>query len=74
MVGELCDKARVADVELELTMVDGTVLTGVPRATADHETAADQVDHTGYADRVEIAGDHVELTAISQVSLRLPPA
>ena len=71
MVAEACLGACLANVELCVRLADGRTIVGIPSAL----TPADQIevlDELGYDRAVTIAGQTVDLAAVSEITLRSP--
>jgi hypothetical protein len=72
MVGSLCDDARLAGLEVEVTLEDGTVVDGVPAAPAEAARSREQLDETGYRRNIVIGEVQVHLPAVRRVTVGRP--
>ena len=57
MLGQCCDSARVAGIEVGFELADGRVITGVPQESAISDEDDDAIDDTGT--RTELFVDDV---------------
>lgn len=70
MVGNCCDGARLAGLPVRVELDDGSVVEGVPSQSATVAfDAADQLDHTGVAQWLELDGTPVELERVRSYSV-----
>jgi hypothetical protein len=74
MLGELLDAARIGGVPVRLTLSDGRVIEGIPSARMDDASGAEELDDTGYARRIRLAGERVDLTEVCEAAIVRPLA
>jgi hypothetical protein len=72
MVGQILDSAMIGSVLVRLTLADGGVVEGVPSAPASDISGAEEIDDSGYARYVSIAGSVIDLTDVRQVTIMHP--
>jgi hypothetical protein len=70
-VGRLCADAHIGRLTVRLTLVSGSEVVGVPDPPPESE-GADELDATGYADGVNIAGVAVALSDVIEASVGRP--
>lgn len=69
MLGDACAAAALAGFDVELGLVDGTRLSGVPSA---QPTIGEQVDETGYASRLRVDGVDMPVENVTAYTIRSP--
>jgi hypothetical protein len=72
MVGQILDSAMIGSVLVRLTLGDGVVVEGIPSAPASDISGAEELDDSGYARCVSIAGIVIDLTDVRQVTIVHP--
>ena len=72
MVGQLIDNARIGGIPLIFSLRGGDVVEGVPSEAAYTASPEQELDDTGYARRVELAGIAVELADIRRATVVYP--
>ena len=70
-VGRLCGDAHIGKLEVRLRLVSGAEIVGVPDPLSDTE-GDEELDATGYADRVTIGGVAVALSDVVEASVGRP--
>jgi hypothetical protein len=70
-VGRLCADAHTGRLTVRLTLATGTEVVGVPDPPPETE-GGDELDATGYADGVTIAGVAVALSDVIEASVSHP--
>ena len=71
-VGQLIDNARIGGIPLIFDMRGGEVVEGVPSDAAFTVRPEQELDDTGYARRVELAGIAVDLAEVRRVTVVYP--
>jgi hypothetical protein len=74
MVRQLVDDARIGGVPLIFGLSGGDVIEGIPSEPASAASPADELDDTGYARRVELAGVEVDLADVRRATIVHPGA
>jgi hypothetical protein len=75
MVGQLIDNARIGGIALIFDLSGGEVVKGVPSQGASTQSPDDnELDHTGYARRVELDGIGVDLADVRRATVVYPAA
>lgn len=69
MLGDACAAAALAGFEVELGLVDGTRLSGMPSA---QPTTEDRVGETGYASRLRVNGVDMPVENVTEYTIRSP--
>lgn len=73
MLGSCWDDARIAGLPMRLELWDGSSLEGVPIDPAHrHDGDVEELDHTGVAHRLELAGVAVEAADVRMYAAVLP--
>jgi hypothetical protein len=72
MVGQLIDNARIGGIPLIFDMRGGEVVEGVPSEAAFSASPEQELDDTGYARRVQLAGIAVDLADVRRVTVIYP--
>lgn len=73
LVGTACEHARTGKLPVAVITRDGRTLQGVPAPQdAGTASAAEEVDDSGFARRLEIDGDPVALDTIVELRVCLP--
>jgi hypothetical protein len=70
-VGRLCTDARLAGLTVRLSLDNGEQIVGVPEPPPETE-GGDELDSTGYADKVSVDGVAVPLSDVIEASVRRP--
>jgi hypothetical protein len=70
-VGRLCGDARIAGLTVHLTLVSGEAIVGVPEPPPEVQ-GDEELDDTGYADAVTVAGVAVALSDVVEATLAHP--
>ena len=70
-VARLCGDAHTGGLQVRLTLVSGAEIVGVPEPLPEAE-GGDELDATGYADSVTIAGVAVALSEVVEASVGHP--
>ncbi|MFL5863036.1 MAG: hypothetical protein ACJ780_20045 [Solirubrobacteraceae bacterium] len=68
LVGDICQAATRANLSVDVTRVDGTRVSGIPTEITP-AFGAQEVDHTGYANRIRINQDEIQLQDIIQCTI-----
>jgi hypothetical protein len=71
LVGDVCLYAAIADLSVSVKLADGSQRSGVPTGVSP-TAGRDEVDHTGYADVIEIADQEVSLRSIVECTFCQP--
>jgi hypothetical protein len=74
MVGLMLDNAMIGGVLVRLTLSDGGVVEGVPGVPASDVSASDELNESGYARWITLAGRTVDLGDVRQATIVHPPA
>jgi len=69
MVGQLLDSAMIGGLVVRLTLTDGRVVEGVPVSPASDGPQLDELNGTGYARSIDLAGTDVDLAAVRQATI-----
>ena len=72
MVGQLIDNARIGGIPLVFSLCGGEVVEGVPSEAAFTLEPDEELDDTGYARRVALAGIAVQLADIRRATVVHP--
>jgi hypothetical protein len=73
VIGQMLDNAFIGSLRVRLTMRDGATVEGIPtRPVNVAPGAADELDDTGYARHVSLAGVHVDLAEVCQATVMHP--
>jgi hypothetical protein len=72
MVGQVLDNALIGGVLVRLTLSDGGVVEGVPGQPASDIAGRDELDDSGYARRLSLAGTNVDLADVRQATIVYP--
>ena len=71
MVGQALDSALIGGVLVRLTLSDGGEVEGVPVAPVSH-APGEELDDSGYARWIRLAGVRVDLTDVRQATIVRP--
>jgi hypothetical protein len=74
MVGQVLDSALIGGVLVRLTLSDGGVVEGVPGAPASEGPPGEELDDSGYARWIRLAGTSVDLADVRQATIVRPAA
>ena len=72
IVGNVCDAARLAHLPVRIKTRDGRSVLGVPETELARADDDDQVDHTGYGNRLVVAGVSLALDQVFEVRVAAP--
>ena len=73
VIGQMLDNAFIGNLRVRLTMRDGTIVDGIPKGPVTVAPgAADELDDTGYAQHVSLAGVHIDLAEVCQATVMHP--
>jgi hypothetical protein len=72
MVGQLIDGARIGGLAVILDMGDGDAIEGVPSRTSPTVSPAEELNDTGYARRVDLAGGSIDLADVRRATIVHP--
>ena len=70
-VGRLCTDARIGELTVRLTLVGGEEVVGIPQAPPETE-GVEELDSTGYADSVSVAGVAIALSEVVEATVSHP--
>ena len=70
-VGRLCADAHTGRLTVRLTLVSGSEIVGVPDPPPEAE-GGDELDATGYADGLTVAGVAIALSDVVEASVGRP--
>ena len=73
VIGQMLDNAFIGSLCVRLLMRDGAIVEGIPmRPVTVAPGAADELDDSGYARHVSLAGVHVDLAEVYQATVLHP--
>jgi hypothetical protein len=72
MVGQLVDNAVIGDVPLIVRLTGGKEVEGIPTEPASDASPDQQLDDTGYARRIELAGTTFALSDVRRATIVHP--
>jgi hypothetical protein len=73
VIGQLLDSAFIGGLRVRLTMRNGAIVEGIPRRPITVAPgAAEELDDSGYARHVDLAGVHVDLAEVRQAAVMHP--
>jgi hypothetical protein len=73
VIGQMLDSAFIGSLCVRLTMRNGAIVEGIPtRPATAAPGAADELDDTGYARHVSLAGVLVDLADVCQAAVMHP--
>ena len=76
MLGQVLDSALIGGVLVRLTLSDGGVVEGVPGAPTSDTSLGEELDDSGYARWIRLAGTRVDLADVRKATIvhPAPPA
>lgn len=72
IVGDLCDQARLGELEVLVETRDGDSIAGVPLPRPAPPNHPQALDDTGYADDLHIGDRRIALRDVSTIHFRCP--
>jgi hypothetical protein len=73
VIGQMLDDAFIGSLRVRLTLRNGAIVEGIPtRPVTVASGAPDELDDTGYARHIAIAGVSVDLTEVRQAAVLHP--
>jgi hypothetical protein len=73
VIGQMLDSAFIGGLRVRLTMRNGTIVEGIPaRPVTVPPGGLDELDDSGYARHVTLAGVHVDLAEVRQAAVMHP--
>jgi len=72
MVGQLVDEAIIGGISLTVALAGGDVVEGVPTRPASPASGEDELDDTGYARRIQLAGVSIALADVRRATVVYP--
>jgi hypothetical protein len=73
VIGQMLDSAFIGGLRIRLTMRNGAIVEGIPtRPATVAPGAAEELDDTGYARHVSLAGVPVDLADVCQAAVMHP--
>jgi hypothetical protein len=73
VIGQMLDNAFIGNLRVRLTMRNGAIVEGIPtRPVTVAAGAVDELDDTGYARHVSLAGVRVDLAEVCQAAVLHP--
>jgi hypothetical protein len=72
IVGDVCNAARLAGLQVRVMTRDGRSVIGVPEAEEAPSDSPREVDDTGYTNDLVVGGARVALDQVAEVRLAAP--